>query len=72
MNHTIQDLIDQATNTCIAIDPAQAVPAPNMRFNKIFLELIVKECIRLNGKELSMAAHSRMLDIYLDHFGIEL
>ena len=37
-----------------------------------FAELVVQECIQLNGKELSMAAHSRMLDIYLEHFGVEL
>jgi len=36
-----------------------------------FTELIVNECIKLNGKELSMAAHSRMLEIYTDHFGVE-
>ncbi len=37
-----------------------------------FTELVVQECIQLNGKELSMSAHSRMLDIYLEHFGVEL
>ena len=36
-----------------------------------FAELIVRECIKLNGKELAMAAHSRMLNIYYDHFGVE-
>jgi hypothetical protein len=36
-----------------------------------FAELIVKECIKLNGKELAMAGHSRMVDVYCEHFGIE-
>lgn len=37
-----------------------------------FAELIVKECIKLNGKELAMAGHSRMVDVYCEHLGIEL
>ena len=37
-----------------------------------FAELIVEECIKLNGKELAMAGHSRMVDVYCEHFGIEL
>ena len=36
-----------------------------------FAELIVEECIKLNGKELAMAGHSRMVDVYCEHFGIE-
>ena len=36
-----------------------------------FTELIVKECIKLNGKELAMPGHSRMVDVYCEHFGIE-
>ena len=37
----------------------------------LFAELIVEECIKLNGKELAMAGHSRMVDVYCEHFGIE-
>ena len=37
-----------------------------------FAELIVAECIKLNGKELAMPGHSRMVDVYCEHFGIEL
>jgi hypothetical protein len=40
--------------------------------NQKFAELIVEECIKLNGKELAMAGHSRMVDVYCEHFGIEL
>ena len=36
-----------------------------------FAELIVEECIKLNGKELAMPGHSRMVDVYCDHFGIK-
>lgn len=35
-------------------------------------ELIVAECIKLNGKELAMPGHSRMVDVYCEHFGIKL
>ena len=42
------------------------------RFAEKFAELIVEECIKLNGKELAMAGHSRMVDVYCEHFGIEL
>ena len=38
---------------------------------KKFAELIVAECIKLNGKELAMPGHSRMVDVYCDHFGIK-
>ena len=41
------------------------------RFAEKFAELIVEECIKLNGKELAMAGHSRMVDVYCEHFGIE-
>lgn len=36
-----------------------------------FAELIVRECIRLNGKELAMSANYRMLTVYHEHFGVE-
>ena len=41
-------------------------------FREKFAELIVQECIKLNGKELAMPGHSRMVDVYCEHFGIEL
>ena len=36
------------------------------------LSAVVQECIKLNGKELAMPGHSRMVDVYCEHFGIEL
>ena len=37
-----------------------------------FAELIVKECMKLNSKELSITAIERLLPLYAEHFGIEL
>jgi hypothetical protein len=45
-------------------------PVPPELLEK-FAELIVLECIKLNGKELAMPGHSRMVDVYCEHFGIE-
>jgi len=36
-----------------------------------YAELIVKECLKLNSKELSITAIERLLPLYKDHFGIE-
>ena len=38
---------------------------------KKFAELIVKECMRLNSKELSITAIERLLPVYEEHFGVE-
>lgn len=35
------------------------------------LEAVVQECINLNGKELAMPGHSRMVEVYCEHFGIK-
>ena len=37
-----------------------------------FAELIVKECMRLNSKELSITAIERLRPVYEEHFGVEL
>ena len=37
-----------------------------------FAELIVKECMKLNSKELSITAIERLLPLYKEHFGVEL
>ena len=36
-----------------------------------FAELIVKECMKLNSKELSITAIERLLPLYKEHFGVE-
>ena len=38
---------------------------------KKFAELIVRECMRLNSKELSITAIERLLPLYKEHFGVE-
>ena len=36
-----------------------------------FAQLIVKECMKLNSKELSITAIERLLPLYAEHFGVE-
>ena len=36
-----------------------------------FAQLIVKECMQLNSKELSITAIERLLPMYREHFGVE-
>ena len=36
-----------------------------------FAELIVRECQKLNSKELSITAIERLLPLYREHFGVE-
>jgi hypothetical protein len=38
---------------------------------KKFAELIVRECMKLNSKELSITAIERLLPLYEEHFGVE-
>ena len=59
--------LKQSTNP-----PWDGEQGPMNEFNlERFAELIVAECIKLNGKELAMPGHSRMVDVYCDHFGIK-
>jgi len=67
MNERFQQLLKQSTNP-----PWDGEQGPMNEFNlERFAELIVAECIKLNGKELAMPGHSRMVDVYCDHFGIK-
>ena len=36
-----------------------------------FAALIVRECMKLNSKELSITAIERLLPVYAEHFGVE-
>ena len=36
-----------------------------------FAELIVRDCMKLNSKELSITAIERLLPLYREHFGVE-
>ena len=40
-------------------------------YTEKFAELIVKECMKLNSKELSITAIERLLPLYAEHFGVE-
>lgn len=70
MNNIVKEKIKN-----LAIQARREVKRPGVfteaEFEEKFVELIVRECIKLNGKELSMAAHSKMLEIYYDEFGIK-
>ena len=41
-------------------------------YTEKFDELIVKECMKLNSKELSITAIERLLPLYAEHFGVEV
>ena len=68
MNDRIKILAEQATTY---IDPI-ANDGVCWDFDREkFAELIVKECMKLNSKELSITAIERLLPLYAEHFGVE-
>ena len=73
MNERIQLLADQAR---VLADEFQeqwkAGPSNEEFFQEKFAQLIVKECMKLNSKELSITAIERLLPLYKEHFGVEL
>ena len=80
MNNQIQELAEQATtkisfrldpNTYKHIDDPEG-DLERFEFDKQkFAELIIKECMKLNSKELSITAIERLLPLYAEHFGVE-
>lgn len=60
MNQRIKELAIECYN-----------PYANFDHEK-FAELMVKECMKLNSKELSITAIERLLPMYEEHFGVEL
>lgn len=73
MNERIRELIEQAdeyTDNKIQMPGEYHPDWHDIRDEKL-AELIVKECLMLNAKELSAAAQFRMFDIYWDHFGLK-
>ena len=68
MNEQIRQLVRQAglDDADFPIEDWDNVPLAK------FAELIVKECMKLNSKELSITAIERLLPLYAEHFGIEL
>lgn len=71
MNERIKKLADNATHYANGVCDADPIPNWYETRDQKFAELIVEECVKLNGKELAMAGHSRMVDVYCEHFGIE-
>ena len=73
MNERIKLLADQAR---VLADEFQeqwkAGPSNEEFFQEKFAQLIVKECMKLNSKELSITAIERLLPLYKEHFGVEL
>ena len=80
MNNRIQELAEQATtkisfrldpNTYKHIDDPEG-DLERFEFDKQkFAQLIVRECMKLNSKELSITAIERLLPLYKEHFGVE-
>ena len=68
MNERIKLLIEQAG---AVYSNDHAVSLLDDEIEK-FAELIVKECMKLNSKELSITAIERLLPLYKEHFGVEV
>jgi hypothetical protein len=66
MNERIGKLAEQAG----LLGPSSRVGNSHDATEK-FAELIVKECMKLNSKELSITAIERLLPLYREHFGLE-
>jgi len=64
MNERIKELAREAG--LLAYNPE----GPPTKLEK-FAQLIVRECLKLNSKELSITAIERMLNRYKEHFGVE-
>ena len=68
MNERIKELAEQAGST-----HKQNLGVYQFYTDELekFAELIVRECQKLNSKELSITAIERLLPLYREHFGIE-
>jgi len=67
MNERIKELAEQAGAD---IWGDRVVASQYFDIEKFAL-LIVKECQKLNSKELSITAIERLLPLYKEHFGVE-
>lgn len=64
MNQRIKSLIDQAIVW-------EGMENGYVFDKEKFAELIVRECMKLNSKELSITAIERLLPLYREHFGVK-
>ena len=71
MNERIKQLWED-NDTIEVCYPEQGSPVSvSVTTLEKFAELIVKECMKLNSKELSITAIERLLPLYKEHFGVE-
>ena len=70
MNELIEHFAERATKEMDQEAFSEDMNIPAEWYHK-FAELIVKECMRLNSKELSITAIERLLPLYKDHFGVK-
>lgn len=66
MNERIRQLLDKAR-----VETGAELGYYSRDAEIRFAELIVRECMRLNSKELSITAIERLLPLYKEHFGVE-
>ena len=66
MNERIKELWEQAAKTTQGDSWEEQT-----KFMERYAELIVRECMKLNSKELSITAIERLLPLYAEHFGVE-
>jgi hypothetical protein len=64
MNERIKKLAEQVDNEFNS-------PYDRHKAIEKFAQLIVKECLKLNSKELSITAIDRLLPLYREHFGVD-
>jgi hypothetical protein len=67
MNERIRELAKEATRKYDRLGNEIPFAQPDL---EKFAELIVRECMRLNSKELSITAIERLLPLYKEHFGV--
>ena len=70
MNDRIKQLADEAAKFS-AILALPTGESGDKLFVEKFAQLIVRECMKLNSKELSITAIERLLPLYAEHFGVE-
>ena len=70
MNERIKQLAKQAEEYADIEYNASDLDWYELKEEK-FAELIVRECMKLNSKELSITAIERLLPLYAEHFGVE-
>jgi len=72
MNERINKLFGQAMDQSIPETWTTLTHSQLSILKDKFAELIVRECLKLNSKELSITAIERLLPMYREHFGVEL